>query len=302
LTAQRLLALCDQLAHEFDCELVFVNDGSTDDTVSRLKEFAAADPRVKLVSLARNFGHQAAVSAGIDAAMGDAIVLIDADLQDPPEVIHEMLALWRAGHDVVYGTRRERDGESRFKRGSAHVFYRVLNWMSDVRIPPDTGDFRLMSARVAQAIRAMPERQRFLRGMVSWTGFRQTAVVYRRAARPAGQTKYGLVRMLGLAADALLSFSTKPLKVATAMGLLSAGLALVAICYALSMRLFTSVWVEGWTALMIAVLFMGGAQLICLGIVGEYIGRMYIESKGRPLYIVDERIGLSAADDQVGAP
>ncbi|MEO6279338.1 glycosyltransferase family 2 protein [Roseateles sp.] len=300
-TVERLAALADALQADFDCELIFVDDGSVDGTRRLLRQFATRDPRIRLLCLARNFGHQLAVTAGIDAATGDAIVLIDADLQDPPELVHQMVAKWREGFDVVYGTRMRRAGETSFKRVTAYAFYRLLNWMSDVHIPADTGDFRLISRRVAEAVRAMPERHRFLRGMVSWTGFRQAAIPYERAARPAGASKYGLWKMLSLAADAMLSFSTKPLQIATALGLLSATVATAGILYALAMRLFTNVWVEGWTTLMIAVLFLGGMQLICLGIVGQYVGRMYMESKRRPLYLVEERFGFTEGCGGQGA-
>ena len=275
-----------------DVEFIFVDDGSRDDTRSLLRAFASDDPRIKVVGFARNFGHQVAVTAGIDAARGDAVVLIDADLQDPPEVVHEMVAKWREGYDVVYGTRAERAGESAFKIATARAFYRLLNRLSDVPIPLDTGDFRLMSRAVVDTLCAMPERDRFVRGMVSWVGFRQVALPYRRAERFAGRTKYPLRKMLRFATDGILSFSTKPLQLSVAMGMVSAVFALVGIVYALSLRLFTNIWVEGWTALMIAVLFIGGVQLISIGILGEYIGRIYNEIKRRPLYVVEEYLGF----------
>jgi dolichol-phosphate mannosyltransferase len=275
-----------------DVEFIFVDDGSRDDTRTLLRGFAREDGRIKVIGFARNFGHQVAVTAGIDAARGDAVVLIDADLQDPPEVVHQMIAKWREGYDVVYGSRTERAGESAFKVGTARAFYRLLNRLSDVPIPLDTGDFRLMSRAVVDTLRAMPERDRFVRGMVSWVGFRQVALPYRRAERFAGQTKYPLRKMLRFATDGILSFSTKPLQLSVAMGMISALLALVGIVYALSLRLFTNIWVEGWTALMIAVLFIGGVQLISIGILGEYIGRIYNEIKQRPLYVVEEYLGF----------
>jgi polyisoprenyl-phosphate glycosyltransferase len=254
---------------------------------------AANDPRIKVVGLARNFGHQIAVTAGIDAASGDAVVIIDADLQDPPEVIPQMIAKWQEGYDVVYGTRTERPGESAFKLATARAFYRVLNGLSEVPIPYDTGDFRLISRNVVEALRAMPERDRFVRGMVSWVGFKQIAVPYKRAERFAGESKYPLRKMLHFAMDGILSFSTKPLQASVAMGMLCATLALLGILYALFFRLFTSAWVAGWTALFIAVLFIGGVQLICVGILGEYVGRIYHEIKNRPLYIVQEYAGFT---------
>lgn len=274
-------------------ELIFVDDGSRDRTRELLRGFADKDSRIKVIGFARNFGHQIAVTAGIDAARGDAVVLIDADLQDPPEVILEMIEKWREGYDVVYGTRTERPGESAFKLATARGFYRVLNKLSDIPIPLDTGDFRLLSRAVADVLRAMPERDRFLRGMVSWVGFRQIALPYKRAERYAGESKYPLRKMLPFAIDGILSFSTKPLQVSIGLGMISATIALIGIVYAIALRLFTNIWVEGWTALMIAVLFLGGAQLLSVGIVGEYIGRIYNEMKQRPMYVADEYIGFT---------
>jgi glycosyltransferase involved in cell wall biosynthesis len=290
-TLRRLKIFCSELQN-LDAELIFVDDGSRDRTRELLKRFRAEDLRIKIISLARNFGHQIAVTAGIDAAKGDAVVLIDADLQDPPEVIHEMITKWREGYDVVYGRRAERPGESSFKVVTAQGFYRLLNRLSDVPIPLDTGDFRLMSRRVVETLRAMPERDRFVRGMVSWVGFKQTAVSYRRAERFAGVSKYPLKKMVRFATDGILSFSSKPLQVSAALGMVSASFALLVIFYALFLRFFTNIWVEGWTALMIAVLFLGGVQLISVGILGEYVGRIYNELKGRPLYVVQEYTGF----------
>lgn len=280
---------------EYEAELVFVDDGSQDGTLRHLKKFAERDPAVRIIAFARNFGHQVAVTAGIDAAMGEAIVIIDADLQDPPELIVDMISKWREGYDVVYGTRVERSGESWFKLVTARAFYRLLNRVSNVPIPLDTGDFRLISRRVADALRAMPERDRFLRGMVSWVGFRQLALPYHRSARHAGETKYPLRKMFRFATDGILSFSSVPLQISVGLGLLSAALALLGILYALVLRIFTQIWVEGWTALMIAVLFIGGVQLISVGILGAYVGRIYNEIKGRPLYVVQERIGFDSS-------
>ena len=290
-TMKRLGALCAEV-QDMDVELIFVDDGSRDRTRDLLRSFQIADPRIRIIGFARNFGHQIAVTAGIDAANGDAVVLIDADLQDPPELIHQMIAKWREGYDVVYGTRTERAGESLFKRGTARGFYRLLNRLSDVKIPLDTGDFRLMSRNVVDTLRAMPERDRFVRGMVSWAGFRQIALPYVRAERFAGVSKYPLMKMLHFAMDGILSFSTKPLQLSVAMGMTCALVSILGIFYSLFVRLFTSVWVEGWTALMIAVLFVGGVQLICVGILGEYVGRIYNEIKHRPLYVVQELLGF----------
>lgn len=289
----RLKGLCNEL-DSLQTELIFIDDGSQDDTLLQLRDAATNDSRIKIICFTRNFGHQVAVTAGMDASKGDAVVLIDADLQDPPEVIHQMIEKWRAGYDVVYGTRTERSGESIFKSTSARGFYRLLNKLSDVVIPLDTGDFRLMTRPVVDSLRAMPERDRFVRGMVSWVGFKQIAIPYKRAERFAGQSKYPIHKMLRLATDGILSFSTKPLQVSIGLGMLAACIAITGIFYAIGMRIFTDMWVEGWTALMIAILFLGGVQLICVGILGEYIGRIYNEVKHRPLYIVKEYVGFSA--------
>ena len=290
-TLKRLKEFCAGLK-DLDVELIFVDDGSRDRTRVLLKGYAAEDSRIKVICFARNFGHQIAVTAGIDAARGDAVVLIDADLQDPPEVIHQMIAKWREGYDVVYGTRTERPGESAFKLATARSFYRLLNKLSDVPIPLDTGDFRLMSRPVVDTLSAMPERDRFVRGMVSWVGFKQIALPYKRAERFAGESKYPLRKMLRFATDGILSFSTKPLQLSIGLGLICAFFSLIAIAYALYLRIFTSTWIPGWTAMMIAVLFIGGVQLVSTGILGEYIGRIYNEIKKRPLYVVQEYVGF----------
>ncbi len=290
-TIKRMKLFCLEL-HTLDVELIFVDDGSRDRTRELLKSYAIEDSRAKIISFSRNFGHQIAVTAGIDAAHGDLVVLIDADLQDPPEVIYEMIAKWREGFDVVYGTRMERPGESVFKLTTARGFYRLINKISNIPIPLDTGDFRLMSRSVVDTLRAMPEKDRFVRGMVSWVGFKQIALPYKRAERFAGKSKYPFRKMFNFAVDGILSFSTKPLRLSVMMGLTGASVALAGIFYALVMRIFTNIWIEGWTALMIAVLFMGGIQLISVGILGEYIGRIYNEIKNRPLYIVEEYIGF----------
>lgn len=292
---QRLLALAEG-AKDYEFEFIFVDDGSTDSTLIFLRDLAQTDARIRVLTFARNFGHQIAVSAGIDAASGQCVVLIDADLQDPPEVVLGMLEKWEEGFDVVYGVRKSRPGETRFKRASASVFYRFLNRMSDVSIPNDTGDFRLMDRAVVDVLKAMPEKHRFVRGMVAWTGFRQYALPYERDARMAGVSKYPLKKMIKFASDGIISFSSKPLRIATNIGLLASALAIIGIVYVFALRVFTSIWVEGWTAIMIAVLFFGGVQLISLGVIGEYLGRVYEESKKRPLYIVRERIGFP--DDQ----
>jgi polyisoprenyl-phosphate glycosyltransferase len=284
-TIHQILAFADDV-QGMVVEIIFVDDGSKDRTLEILEDASSLDPRVKVIGFARNFGHQLAVTAGIDFSHGNAVVLIDADLQDPPHVIHQMISKWREGFDVVYGVRTDRPGESAFKLASARAFYRLLNRLSSTPIPLDTGDFRLMDRAVVDVLSAMPEKDRFIRGMVAWVGFKQYALPYRRAERFAGTSKYPLRKMLRFALDGIFSFSTKPLQMAVGFGFLSAGLSLVGIFYALVLRLFTSIWVEGWTAIMIAVLFIGGVQLICLGILGEYVGRIYNEAKNRPLYIV----------------
>jgi len=298
-TLDRLVVFCDsQPDHSF--ELLFIDDGSDDLTPELLREAAKGDERICVVYFARNFGHQMAVTAGIDLARGDAVVLIDADLQDPPEVVAGMISKWQEGYDVVYATRTSRPGESAFKLSTARAFYQLLNKLSEVPIPPNTGDFRLMSRPVVEVLKGMPERHRFVRGMVSWVGFKQIALPYERSERFSGTSKYPLRKMIRFATDGIFSFSVKPLQLSIVMGMISAGFALIGIIYALVLRMFTASWVEGWTALMIAVLFLGGMQLLSLGIIGEYIGRIYAEVKQRPLYVVREKIGFTAqVDDTV---
>lgn len=289
-THARLMELFSTL--DLDCEVIYVNDGSRDRTLEILKRLQQSDDRVRVLSFSRNFGHQLAVSAGIDTAAGDAVVLIDSDLQDPPELIPEMVAKWREGYHVVYGVRAQRAGESAFKLLTAKAFYRMINVISDVAIPLDTGDFRLMDSRVVSVLQNMPERDRFVRGMVSWVGFKQFALPYARAERAAGESKYPLRKMLLFALDGVISFSLVPLRIATAFGFLAATMAALGIVYALFLRLFTGNWAPGFTLLFISVFFLGAATLTCLGIVGEYVGRIYRELKRRPLYIIDERLGF----------
>jgi polyisoprenyl-phosphate glycosyltransferase len=277
---------------DLDYEIVYVNDGSRDRTLEILRELATTDPHVRVVSFSRNFGHQVAVTAGVDFTSGDAVVLIDADLQDPPELIHDMVRLWQDGYQVVYGTRESRTGESAFKLLTAKYFYRIINSISDVDIPLDTGDFRLMDRRVVDVLKNMPERDRFLRGMVSWIGFNQIPLPYARTERVAGGTKYPLRKMVRFALDGIVSFSLVPLRLATLSGFVAATLMVLGIIYALILRLFTGIWAPGWTLLFIAVFFLGGMTLLCLGIIGEYVGRIYRELKRRPLYVVDEALGF----------
>ena len=267
-------------------ELVTIDDGSTDGSTDRLRELGEQDPRVRPVIFARNFGHQIAVTAGLDYSRGDAVVIIDADLQDPPEVILAMIDKWREGSEVVYAVRTEREGETWFKEFTASIFYRLIYRITDVDIPLDTGDFRLLDRKVVNVMSQMRERHRFLRGMSVWVGFKQTGVEYRRAARHAGETKYPLRKMLKFATDAITSFSYFPLQLAMYLGFISAGLSILAIPVVVAMRLAGSQAFFGQASTLIAVLFLGGVQLISLGILGEYIGRLYDEAKGRPLYIV----------------
>jgi polyisoprenyl-phosphate glycosyltransferase len=274
-------------------ELVYVNDGSSDRTDEILRYLNQTSPQTRVVMLSRNFGHQAAVTAGLTAAAGQCVVIIDADLQDPPEVILQMVDRWRQGYEVVYGIRETRAGESSFKLRSAQLFYRLINKLSDVHIPLDTGDFRLLDRRAADALLAMPERHRLLRGMASWIGFRQYGLKYAREARFAGSTKYPLRKMLNLALDGIFSFSTVPLRFVTTLGLLTAALAAAGILYSLAVRIFTSHWVAGWATLILAVLFTGGVEMFCFGILGEYIGRIYTEIKQRPLFVVREMLELN---------
>jgi len=288
-TNRRLAAVLQ--GQDFTFEIIYVNDGSTDSTFDLLRQMQAEDERIVVIDLTRNFGHQVATTAGLDHASGDAVVLIDADLQDPPETILDMVARWRTGYDVVYGFRQERQGETVFKQWTAKVFCRVLNKLSSVPIPLDTGDFRLMDRAVVDSLHSMPERDRFLRGMVSWTGFRQIGVPYYRAARYAGESKYPLIKMIRFATDGILSFSVVPLELASMLGFIASIVALLGGVVAIGFRLFTDKWVPGWASIFFAVLFMGGAQLICLGIIGEYVGRIYGETKRRPLYFVQRRLG-----------
>ena len=269
-------------------ELVLVDDGSTDGSTERIRELARQDRRVRPVIFARNFGHQLAVTAGLDYSRGDAVVIIDADLQDPPELIPEMLAKWREGYEVVYAVREAREGETWFKKVTAAAFYRLINRITSVNIPLDTGDFRLLDRKVVNVLNRMRERHRFLRGMSVWVGFRQTGVTYKRAPRFAGETKYPLRKMLKFASDAITGFSYLPLQLATYLGFVSAGLSIIAIPIVVALRMTGSQAFHGQATTLIAVLFLGGVQLISLGILGEYVGRLYDEAKGRPLYIVRE--------------
>lgn len=283
-----------------DYEIVMINDGSTDRTAEMAKALCRDDKRSRLIGFSRNFGHQVAISAGIDKARGNAVVIMDADLQDPPELIPRMVEKWMEGNKVVYAVRRERKGETRFKRATASLFYKLLSRLSPVKIPQNTGDFRLMDRKVVDQLKQMPEKARFLRGMVSWVGFQQCEIEYDRDKRHAGETKYPFSKMLRFAADGLLSFSQAPLRMASALGFLCSGVSFVMIVYGLVVKyFFPETAIHGWASVFVAILFVGGVQLICLGIIGEYLGRTYEEIKRRPLYIIDEEINF---DEKTTAP
>lgn len=290
----RLKAMADGLQVSY--ELVFVNDGSRDRSQEHLQHLAGSDPRVRVLSFSRNFGHQVAITAGMDHASGEAVVVIDADLQDPPELIARMLEKWREGYDVVYAVREKREGDTLFKRMTAALFYRLLKRITNVDIPVDTGDFRLMSRRAIEAMKLFNERNRFVRGLVSWIGFKQTGITFVRAERFAGETKYPLKKMIRFALDGIVTFSFVPLQLATFFGFLASGLSFLGILWVVYMRLFTTETITGWASLMVIMLFLGGVQLLTLGIVGEYIGRIYDEVKKRPLYLIQEALGFEAKD------
>jgi dolichol-phosphate mannosyltransferase len=285
--AERVSAALDGV----DYELILVDDGSKDRTAEAMAEVAAADPRVKVVTLARNFGHQPALTAGLDHARGDAVVMMDGDLQDPPEVIPQMLDHWRAGIDVVYAVRRQRRGETVFKRTSARWFYKLFRRLTRMDLPVESGDFRLMDRRALDVLLGMPERNRFLRGMTVWIGFTQAAVPFVRDERTTGVTKYPLRKMLRFSFDAITSFSSAPLQWATFLGFVFSGIAFLAIPLAIVAR-YTNIYERGVPTTIVVVLLLGGIQLITVGIIGEYVGRIYDEVKHRPLYVVRERINV----------
>ena len=280
-------------------EIVLVDDGSTDRSEPELRKLAANDPRVRLVQLSRNFGHQTALTAGLDHARGDAVVMLDADLQDPPELIPRMLDHWRGGCDVVYAVREQREGESRFKLATARWFYRLFDQLAQVELEHNSGDFRLLDRRALDALLSMRERNRFLRGMTVWVGYRQAAVPYKRDPRYAGKTKYTIPKMVRFSLDAISSFSHRPLQLATLLGFMISTLAFIAIPVVVALRLSGS-YLPGFGSVTIAVLLLGGIQLIAIGIIGEYVGRIYDEVKGRPLYLVRSRVNIP--DDEAPPP
>lgn len=282
-----------QNIENYDYEIICINDGSRDKTLSILENLAIRDKRLKVLSFSRNFGHQCAVTAGLKYVTGDAIVIIDADLQDPPELIPEMLKLWEAGNDVIYGKRKTRDGESVFKLFTAKIFYKTLNALSDVEIPKDTGDFRLVDRKVVDTINSLPEHNKFLRGLFSWVGYKQIPFQYERKERFAGKTKYPLKKMLKLASDGIISFSTKPLKIVGGLGMISIVISFILLIYALISYIFKlNNLSAGWTSLMLGITFFAGVQLLSLWIMSEYIARIYDESKNRPQYIIEKKINI----------
>lgn len=292
---ERISRVLRQLVAD-DYEIVLVNDGSRDLTWPSMCRLADADPRVVAVNLSRNHGHQLALSAGLALSCGERVLVLDADLQDPPEMLPEMMRLMDDGADVVFGQRRHREGEGLFKRLSATVFYRVLRWLSDVQIPVDAGDFRLMSRRAVDLINSMPEAHRFVRGMIGWLGFKQVPLMYDRQPRRTGTTNYPLRRMVRLAIDAITGFSNRPLRIASLLGMMFAVLGLAGVLLSVAGWFFGRT-VPGWTSVMVVVLTLGGIQLTVLGIIGEYLGRLYIESKRRPLYVIDEIRARGRAPD-----
>jgi dolichol-phosphate mannosyltransferase len=287
---QALQALGGAIRHE----VIFVNDGSTDGSLAVLLDIARRDPAVRVIELSRNFGHQVAITAGIDHAAGDAVIVLDADLQDPPEVIGEMVGLWREGNQVVYGVRRARRGESAFKRLTAGAFYRILARLSDVRVPLDSGDFRLMDRAVIDVLKELREESRYIRGLVSWVGFRQCPLPYDRDPRFAGKTKFGLSRMFIFAFDGISSFSDKPLRIASHLGMLVTVGALLGMVWVIAGKLIDpTTSIAGWASVMVAVLFLGGVQLLSIGLLGEYVGRIFRQAKARPLYVVARRVNFA---------
>lgn len=291
-TIRRLLGLQATHQSDVDFEFVFVDDGSKDSSLAQLRAAADANPSIKVISLSRNFGHQIAITAGIDHAQGDFVSVIDADLQDPPELIYDMYQIARQGADVVYGQRRTRSGETAFKKATAAAFYRVLRYMCDIDIPADTGDFRLMSRRATDALKTMRERHRFVRGMVPWLGYKAVPLEYDRAERFAGETKFPLRKMMAFASNAILSFSSKPLTLAIRLGFITLLAGLLGGGYLVYLKLFTDKTVPGLTAVLLSIVLFSGIQIMLIGVVGEYIARIFDEVKGRPLYLVGEIINL----------
>ena len=292
---ERLLSVLERLKMKY--EIVCVNDGSRDNTLERLVDYHRRNQAIKVINLSRNFGKEVALSAGLDYASGDAVVPIDADLQDPPELIEELVAKWQEGYEVVYATRRSRKGESWAKRFSANAFYRVIQKISHVSIPRDTGDFRLLDRRVVEAIKRTPERTRFMKGLFAWVGFKQASVLFDRPQRYQGKTSWNYWRLWNFAIDGITSFSFVPLKVWSYLGILISMLSFIYATFLVIRTLILGIDVPGYASIMVAVLFLGGVQLVSLGIIGEYLGRVYEEVKGRPLYLVREAYGFETSDN-----
>lgn len=288
--SRRLYAVLKRVSEDF--EIIYVNDGSTDKSLSLLKSLAQRDKRIKIISFSRNFGHQVAITAGLDNCRGDCAVIIDGDLQDPPELIPKLINKWQEDYQVVYAKRESRQGEPYLKLITAFVFYRVIKKIAKIDMPVDVGDFRLIDRQVIEALKKMPERQRFIRGMVAWTGFNQTGVKFKRDERGAGKTKYSYSKSIELALAGITSFSFIPLRLATYLGLIVSGLSFLYGIYVLYLKFIRGMTVQGWASIMVTVLFLGGVQLITLGIIGEYIGRLGEESKQRPTYVVKEKINF----------
>ena len=290
---EKIIDTLKRIEEKYDYEIIFINDGSKDKTLEILRNIAQKNKKAKIISFSRNFGHQSAVTAGLKKVTGDAVVIIDADLQDPPELIPEMLNLWEKGNDIIYVKRKLRKGESKFKLLTASMFYKTLNALSDVEIPKNTGDFRLVDKNVVDVINLLPEHNKFLRGLFSWVGFKQIPLEYVREERYAGKTKYPLKKMLKLAQDGIFSFSIKPLKIVGAMGIISVVISIIILVYAILSYAFN--WnnlTAGWTSLMVTMTFLCGMILISLWMIGEYIGRIYDETRGRPQYIIKETINF----------
>lgn len=296
---KRLKKVLEGLSEKYLYEIIFINDGSKDKTLNILENIAQDNKNVKVISFSRNFGHQCAVTAGLKYITGDAIVIIDADLQDPPELIPEMLKLWEDGNEVIYGKRKSREGESKFKLLTASMFYKTLNALSDVEIPKDTGDFRLVDRKVVEVINSLPEHNKFLRGLFSWVGFKQIPFEYERKERVAGKTKYPLSKMLKLAQDGIFSFSTKPLRIVGTMGIISILISIIILIYSILSYIFN--WndlASGWTSMMVTMTFLGGMILISLWMIGEYVGRIYDETKRRPEYIIERTFNIGEGNKE----
>lgn len=290
--ASRLLSTIQTNLDNWEVEILLVNDGSYDSSFSIMKELAEKNSMFKLVNLSRNFGHQIAISAGMDLASGDVCIVMDGDLQDPPETIPELVQKWKEGFEIVYAVRNKRDGESWFKLFTAKAFYRILKRITSVEIPVDTGDFRLIDKKVLNVLKEMPEKHRFIRGMVAWSGFKSCPVFYHREKRFAGTTKFTLGKMVQFSLNGITSFSTYPLKLASTFGLFVSSIGFLYLIYVIYLALFTNNTVEGWASMMVVVLFLGGVQLLSLGVIGEYVGRINEEVKKRPNYIISEKVNF----------